>query len=76
MSKRVTIGWDGLPTIVLDSGHILPRRAEQIIHAKYYQAGAWPTDPETGEKLPIEPMRSTSWSPLRYICDTLTNFVK
>lgn len=55
--KQVTLGWDGLPTIVNEDGTIYPRRAELIFHAKHYpdyENEKWPIDPETGEKLPIE----------------------
>jgi hypothetical protein len=55
--KQVTLGWDGLPTIVNEDGTIYPRKAELIFHAKYYpdyEKEKWPIDPETGEKLPIE----------------------
>jgi hypothetical protein len=55
--KEVTLGWDGLPTIVNEDGTIYPRKAELIFHAKYYPNWPdqpWPTDPKTGEKLPIE----------------------
>lgn len=55
--KYVTIGWDGLPTIVNKNGTVYPRKAELIFHAEYYPNwpdDPWPTDPKTGEKLPIE----------------------
>ena len=54
----VTMSWDGEPTTTNGDGYILPRRAEMILNAKYYQTktkGEWPTDPMTGKKLPIEP---------------------
>ena len=54
----VTLGWDGHPTTTKDCKHILPRTAEMIINDKYYPTntiGEWPCDPETGERLPIEP---------------------
>lgn len=57
---RVTMGWDGAPTILLPDGSVLPRRAERVIHAAYYPDGGadceWPRDPETGERLPAEPL--------------------
>jgi hypothetical protein len=56
--KYVTLGWDLKPTIVVDGKYVYPRRAELIFHEKYYPEGektVWPIDPETGEKLPIEP---------------------
>jgi hypothetical protein len=55
--KYVTLGWDRLPTIVIDGGYVLPRKAELIIHAKYYPnwpEETWPVDSVTNEKLPIE----------------------
>lgn len=55
--KFVTLGWDGHPTIVLDNGGVLPRRAELIIHKKYYpnwDLNKWPVCPETGIELEIE----------------------
>jgi hypothetical protein len=55
--KTVTLGWDGLPTILLDDGFILPRAAELIIHKDYYQNWpheTWPIDPITKQKLEIE----------------------
>jgi hypothetical protein len=56
MSKRVTIGWDGWPTIELEGGYVLPRKAELSMHGKHYPnwpEERWPVDPETGERLPI-----------------------
>lgn len=54
--KAVTLGWDGLPTIINEDQTIYPRAAELIFNADYYPnwpTEAWPTDPTTGEKLPI-----------------------
>jgi len=54
----VTIDWAGDPITTKGDGYILPRKAEMIINKEYYQTGKpgeWPTDPVTGEKLPIEP---------------------
>ncbi|MGV6816098.1 MAG: hypothetical protein ACWA44_02370 [Thiotrichales bacterium] len=54
---RVTLGWDGHPTITTDGKHVLPRKAEMILHGKYYpngEVGEWPIDPDTGEKLLID----------------------
>jgi len=56
-SPCVTLGWDFHPTILLEGGGVLPRRAEMILNAKFYPTGTigeWPCDPLTGEKLPIE----------------------
>lgn len=53
---EVTLGWDGLPTILLEGGGVLPRGAEKIINSKYYpggERGEWPIDPETGKRLPM-----------------------
>lgn len=58
MRVYVTLDWAGHPITTKGDGYILPRRAEMIINAKYYPngiAGEWPVDPNTGEKLPIEP---------------------
>lgn len=58
MRVYVTLDWAGHPITTKGDGYILPRRAEMIINAKYYPngvAGEWPVDPDTGEKLPIEP---------------------
>lgn len=55
--KKVTLGWDGEPTILNDDGTVFPRSAELIFNAKYYPnwpEQMWPVDPETGEKLPME----------------------
>jgi hypothetical protein len=55
-AARVTIGWDGYPTITKDNIHILPRPAEMIINSKYYPTstiGEWPCDPITKQKLTI-----------------------
>ena len=54
----VTMGWDLHPSVTKDCVHVLPRSAEMIINAKYYPTGTvgeWPCDPDTGEKLPIDP---------------------
>ena len=54
----VTMDWAGNPITTKGDGYILPRRAEMIINEKYYpnkEVGEWPCDPDTGEKLPIEP---------------------
>jgi len=56
----VTMGWDGMPITTKGDGYILPRKAEMIINKKYYPKGElmeWPVDPDTSEKLPIEPMK-------------------
>lgn len=56
--KYVTMGWDLEPTISLEGGYVLPRKAELIINAKYYPnypEEKWPRDPVTGEKLEIAP---------------------
>lgn len=56
-NKTVTLGWDGLPTIVNEDGTIYPRRAELIFHEEYYPnwpEEKWPIDPATKERLPIE----------------------
>ncbi|MEM1337284.1 MAG: hypothetical protein AAGF96_06015 [Bacteroidota bacterium] len=55
----VTLGWDMLPTTTRDCVHVLPRSAELILNGKYYpnkKVGEWPCDPETGKKLPMEPL--------------------
>lgn len=55
--KRVTLGYDGLPTIIDAKGYIYPRRAELIFHSEYYPnwpEETWPVDPQTGLKLEIE----------------------
>ena len=55
--RRVTMGWDGNPTLVFDSHWVLPRSAERIVHRKYYPTGVdgeWPIDPKTGNPVPIE----------------------
>lgn len=55
-SMQVTLGWDLCPTIELEDGSILSRKAERIIHGAYYPKGTrgeWPVDPYTGEKLPM-----------------------
>lgn len=55
-SPKVTMGFDFLPTLQLEGGYVLPRRAEMIINSKYYpngKIGEWLCDPNTGEKLPI-----------------------
>ena len=54
----VTLGYDFHPITTKDCKHVLPRTAEMIINEKYYpngKIGEWPCDPQTGEKLPIEP---------------------
>jgi hypothetical protein len=56
-TPTVTMGWDFHPTIVLEGGGILLRKAEMIINAKYYPTGTvgeWPCCPDTGEKLEID----------------------
>lgn len=53
----VTLGWDGLPTLVNEDGTIYSRKAELIFHREYYPnwpEQTWPIDPKTGEKCPIE----------------------
>lgn len=55
--KTVTLGFDGLPTILLENDCVLPRKAELIIHSEYYKNWpdeVWPVDPITGNKLEIE----------------------
>lgn len=62
----VTLDWAGNPITTKGDGCILPRSAEMIINGKYYPTktvGEWPCDPETGEKLPAEPMRGMSKKP-------------
>lgn len=52
----VTLGWDMHPTLQLEGGYVLPRRAEMVINQKYYphnKIGEWLVDPESGEKLPM-----------------------
>jgi hypothetical protein len=54
----VTLGWDALPTTTKGDGYVLPRAAELILRKDYYPNWPdefWPVDPETGEKLEIEP---------------------
>jgi hypothetical protein len=54
----VTLGWDGNPTLELDSQYVLPRDAERLIYGEYYPTGTlgeWPVDPVTGVKAPIGP---------------------
>lgn len=56
--RYATLDWCGNPITTKGDGYILPRNAEMILNAKYYQSGIigeLPCDPETGEKLPIEP---------------------
>ena len=51
---KVTMGWDMHPSIQLEDGRIYPRSVEFIFHDKYYpkkEAGEWPIDPATGERL-------------------------
>jgi len=53
------MGWDGKPTVLTSDGKIYFRDAEMIFHRKYYPTGTpgeWPVNPETGEKLEMEPM--------------------
>ena len=58
IAKYVTMDWLGRPVTTDGDGFILPPAAEMIINGRYYpnkKYGEWPVDPETGEKLPIEP---------------------
>lgn len=56
----VTMDWAGNPITTKGDGYILPRNAEMILNKQYYPngiIGEWPCDPNTGEKLPIVPMK-------------------
>lgn len=56
-SKKVTLGWDGLPTILNADGTVYGRCAELIFHKEFYPKWPkeqWPIDPKTGRKLPAE----------------------
>lgn len=52
---RVTLAWDGYPTIQINGDSVFPRSMEMIINKQYYKDGDyknnWPTDPKTGLKL-------------------------
>jgi hypothetical protein len=53
---KVTMGWDGQPTIINEDGTIYSRSAELIFNKKYYPnwpKEKWPIDPLTGHKLEI-----------------------
>ena len=63
--KKVTLGWDGYPTIVNEDGTIYSRGVELIIHGNYYPNWPrnrqpdcpeewWPVDPITGQQLEME----------------------
>jgi hypothetical protein len=55
----VTMDWAGDPITTRGDGYIFPRKAEMIIHGRYYpngKIGEWPCDPETGERLPVLPI--------------------
>lgn len=51
--RGVTLGWDGRPHLCFDNGNILFGDADKRLFPEYFKNGEWPTDPETGEKLPI-----------------------
>lgn len=64
-TKKVTLGWDGYPTILTESGHIYMRGVELVIHSDYYPnwpkdrkpnciTEYWPVDPITGKQLEME----------------------
>ena len=52
----VTMDWGAHPCLAFAGGHIYGSHTDKILYPEYYKYGDWPTDPETGEKLPIEPM--------------------
>lgn len=54
----VTMGWEFRPTLCFTDGYVLPRSVVSWQYARYFTRGDWPTDPESGEKLP---MVSTPW---------------
>lgn len=54
----VTLGWDLKPHICFEGGKYYPEKAEKIFYPEYFKNGEWPTDPKTGEKLPIVPYGS------------------
>jgi hypothetical protein len=78
--KYVTMGWDGLPTLLNEDGTIYPRKAELIFHKDYYPnwpGQAWPIDPKTGEKCPIENKKQKrAWQVKFNQGDTADNQIK
>jgi hypothetical protein len=49
----VTLGWDLKPHLCFKGNTYLPSEAERIFYSQYFQHGDYPTDPITGEELPI-----------------------
>ena len=59
--RYVTLGWDMKPKVLTKDGLIYPNQeVELILHRQFYPnwpEEKWPVDPDTGEKLEIEPMQ-------------------
>jgi hypothetical protein len=48
-----TMSWSGTPCLCFEGGYILFGNAERILYPEYFTNGDWPTNPDTGENLPI-----------------------